>query len=157
VRRETVEAPSDLRVLTSSQLALLAAVQDRLIPRYDELSGAGEAGAATRVDGFLAQRPDWRPDLIAALQALEIATDARFLSLSGDEQDAALRAVEASHPHQFRRLLRLTYTAYYSDATAQRAGGYAIAPPQPKGHALEAFDESRLEAVKRRGKLWRDA
>lgn len=172
-------------VLTPSQLACLAAIQDRLIPPEGDLPGAGKSGAAERVDGYLAEQPEWRADLLAALRAIEVAalrlhrrpgdalgepaaaTDeiaatggsgaAGFLDLSLDERDAVLRAVEAAHPRPFQRLLRLTYTAYYSDAGVQRAGGYATAAPLPRGYAMTTFDESRLEPVKRRGRLWREA
>ena len=163
------------RVLTRSQLAVLAAIQDRLIPREGDLPGAGESGAARRVDGYLVGRPEWRPDVLAALQAIEVAAqrlaqeraghagqaaglaNTGFLGLSGDDRDAVLRVVEATQPRVFERLLRVTYTAYYTDAEVQRARDFAAEPPLPRGYAMETFDESRLEAVKRRGKLWRDA
>jgi hypothetical protein len=58
-------------VLTASQLALLRAVQDRLVPPEGDLPGAGEAGGAERVDGHLAARPALRPALLAALGAIE--------------------------------------------------------------------------------------
>ena len=149
------------KVLTATQQALLAAVQDRLIPREGELPGAGEADGAAVVDRYLAERPAWRPDLLAALQAIEVAAHAvgsgGFMALSGDERDELLRSVEAAQPRLFRGLVRLTYAAYYTDPEIQRARGWTKAPPLPGGHGLPPFDESRLEAVKRRGKLWRDA
>lgn len=161
---------SAARVLTPAQCALLAAVQDRLIPREGDWPGAGESGAVQRVDGYLADRPEWGPDLLAALRALDVTAQrtvpdqaggpgvaAGFLGLSSDAQDAVLRVVEADHPHLFRRLLRLTYTAYYTDAGVQRALGYAAEPPLPRGHSIPAFDESRLDPIRRRGKLWCDA
>jgi hypothetical protein len=148
-------------VLTPTQLAFLAAVQDRLIPREGELPGAGEAGGALVVDRYLAERAAWRPDVLAVLQAIDVAAGAAgrpsFLDLSGAERDAVLHAVEAAHPRLFRGLVRLTYAAYYTDAGVQRARGVTAAPPLPGGHTLPPFDESRLEPVRRRGKLWRDA
>ncbi len=144
------------RVLTQAQLALLAAVQDRLVPPEGDLPGAGGLGAPRRVDGLVAERVEWRRDLLAVLQAIEATRDG-FVALSGDVQDAALREVEAAWPLLFQRLLRLTYSAYYTDARVQRALGVTDEAPQPRGHAMTAFDESRLEPVKMRGKLWRDA
>jgi Gluconate 2-dehydrogenase subunit 3 len=141
------------RGLTPAQLAHLAAIQDRLIPPEGALPGAGASGAAHRVDRLLAERPEWRADLLAALQAI----GAGFLDLDEDEQEAALRAVERAHPGPFRRLLRLTYTAYYTDPAVLRAHGYREEPPLPRGHPLTPFDESRLDPVRRRGQLWRDA
>jgi hypothetical protein len=173
-------------VLTAAQLALLAAVQDRLIPREHALPGAGEAGGAAVVDYYLSERPAWRPHLLAALQAIDVAARANnangaraadagrsmqhatsaaatdvgvtgFLGLSSDGRDTVLRTVEAAEPRHFAWLLRLTYAAYYTDADVQRARGVPPDPPLPRGHPVPTFDESRLDPVRRRGKLWRDA
>jgi hypothetical protein len=144
-------------------MALLAAVQDRLIPHEGALPAAGESGAAQRVDGYLAERPSWRPELLAALRAIEVlaASGAEraegFVGLAEEEQERVLHAVEAAEPRAFRWLMRLTYMAYYTDDSVQRAHGYAEAPPLPGGFTMSAFDEARLEPIKRRGKLWRDA
>ncbi len=179
-------------VLTPAQLALLTAIQDRLIPREGDLPGAGEAGGAARVQSYLAERPEWRADVLTALEVIDVAAEgvraiddaaARrtrqmqageaspsdglgptgdasstgFLALSGDERDAVLQGVEASHPRPFQRLLRLTYNAYYTDPSVRRAHGFEPDPPQPGGYAIPPFDESRLDPIKRRGRLWRDA
>ena len=152
------------RVLNALQLATLSAIQDHLIPADGALPAAGAAGAARRVDGLVAERPEWGPDLLAALEGVEAAARASkrapgggFLSLDAAGRDAALRRVEGEQPHLFRRLLRLTYSAYYTDFEVLAAAGYAAEPPLPRGYALDPFDESRLDPVRRRGKLWRDA
>jgi hypothetical protein len=147
-----------LRVLTGAQCALLAAVQDRLIPPDGDLPGAGALGAAWRVDALVAQQVEWRRDLLAVLQAIDAAGGATgFPALPGGAQDDALHQVEAAQPLLFQRLLRLTYTAYYTDERVQRALSGVNSPPQPAGHGMTTFDESWLEPVKARGKLWRDA
>jgi hypothetical protein len=160
-------------VLTPLQTALLAAVQNRLIPADGAIPGAGDAGCAERVDGYLVERREWRTELLAALQAVDVAAErvrqgrtpqtaaalegTGFLNLSADERDAALRAVEGEFPRLFARLLRLTYTAYYTDATVRGAVGFEVAPPLPQGYETAPFDASRLDPIKQRGKLWRDA
>ena len=163
--------PTHETALTPGQLALLAAIQDRLIPREGDLPGAGESGAAQRVNTYLAQRPDWRAEVLAALRAVDVAAHqvwtlrpesehepARsFLGLTGDEQDAALQGTEAAEPRLFARLLRVTYSAYYADPEVRRQAGFEAQPPQPGGYGLEPFDPSRLEPIRRRGRLWREA
>lgn len=161
------------RVLSASRIAVLAAIQDRLIPPDGPLPGAGAAGAARRVDGLVAERPEWQADLLTALDAVERAArdalaaggirDARrppadgFLDLDPAARDATLRRVEGEQPDLFRRLLRLTYSAYYTDVEVLLAAGYAAEPPLPRGYPLAPFDPARLDPVRRRGKRWRDA
>lgn len=160
------------RVLTTLQLALLAAVQNRLIPADGDAPAAGDAGCAERVDTYLVDRREWRTELLAALQAIDVAVErvrqarseppsdlegAGFLSLTAEERDTALQWVEAKYARLFARLLRLTYTAYYTDPTIRRAAGFEADPPLPAGYDTTPFDASRLDPIKHRGKLWRDA
>ncbi len=158
-------------ILTARQLALLAAIQDRLIPAQDEMPGAGDAGCAQTLDRFLSERPALRRPIFAALNAVEAAagrssqataedeaesTHMAFLALSDSERDAALSAVEAAQPDLFKTLLHQTYTAYYTNPAVLLILGWK--PPQPEGFPIPPpFDESLLENVKQRGKLWRDA
>ncbi len=160
----------DGEILTARQVALLAAIQNRLIPAQDEMPGAGDAGCAQTVDGFLKERTALRRPILAALNEIEAtagayaqasaddeaSTHVAFLALSDAERDAALRAVEAAHPDLFNMLLRQTYTAYYTNPAVLRILGWR--PPQPEGYPTPPpFDEKLLDNVKRRGKLWRDA
>ena len=158
-------------ILTARQLAFLAAIQDRLIPAQDEMPGAGNAGCASTIDRYLSERPALRRPIFAALSAIEAAagrsaqattedeadsTHVAFLALSDSDRDAALAAVEAAQPDVFQTLLHQTYTAYYTNPAVLLILGWK--PPQPEGHPIPPpFDETLLENVKRRGKLWRDA
>lgn len=76
----------------------------------------------------------------------------------GDE--AALRAVEASHRAAFDRVVTEAYIAYYTDpavrAVIERLTGYEARPPQPLGYQLPPFDESLLAIQKQRAPFWRD-
>ena len=165
------EKLEDGDILTARQLALLAAIQDRLIPAQDEMPAAGSVGCAGTVDRFLNERPALRRPIFAALSAVEAAagrcaqamaedeadvTHVAFLALSGTERDAVLSAVEAAHPDVFKELLHQTYTAYYTNPAVLLILGWN--PPQPEGFPTPPpFDEALLENVKQRGKLWRDA
>lgn len=164
------EQHTDGEVLTAQQVALLAAIQNRLIPAQDEMPGAGDAGCARTIDRFLAERMALRRPIFAALNAVEAeagerahaaaddeaTTHVAFLALAVSERDAVLRAVEASQPDLFTTLLRQTYTAYYINPAVLDILGWR--PPQPEGYPTPPpFDESLLENVKQRGKIWRDA
>ena len=157
-------------ILTAEQLALLEAIQNRLIPAQDGMPGAGDAGCPMTIDRFLSERPALRRPVIAALNAVEAtaagaaseatetagATHVAFLSLADAARDEALRSVEAAHPELFKTLLHQTYTAYYTNPAVLLILGWN--PPQPEGFATPPpFDEALLANVKQRGKVWRDA
>ena len=165
------EQHRDGAILTVEQLALLEAIQNRLIPAQDEMPGAGDVGCANTLDRFLSERPALRRPVLAALGAVEAAAGARaqpsveddaesthaaFAGLAEAEQDAALRAVESARPELFQMLLGQTYTAYYTNPAVLLILGWK--PPQPEGFPTPPpFDEALLANVKRRGKVWRDA
>ncbi|MCY4436993.1 MAG: gluconate 2-dehydrogenase subunit 3 family protein [Chloroflexi bacterium] len=161
----------DGEILTKEQLALLAAIQNRLIPAQDEMPGAGDAGCASMLDRFLSERAALRRPILAALNAIEAAAGERrqasavddaastyvaFLALSNAERDEVLRAVELAHEDLFSTLLNQTYTAYYTNPAVLLVLGWN--PPQPEGFPTPPpFDEALLANVKQRGKIWRDA
>lgn len=149
----------DSQTLDPARLQLLTAVQDRLIPREGEMPGAGEIGGAEVVAGYLRERPALQEDITTALDAIEATSGGQgpFGDLAGDDKDAVLRKVEAELPAEFETLWRQTYNSYYTNPAIQEKLGAGALPPQPQGYMLPAFDESRLDAVKSRGKLWRDA
>lgn len=157
-------------ILTARLIALLAAIQDRLIPAQEEMPGAGDAGCAETVDRYLKERTALRRPIFAALSAIEATAGERtqpstddeatthigFLALPDTERDAVLRAVEAAHPDLFQTLLRQTYTAYYTNPAVLDILGWR--PPQPEGYPTPPpFEEALLVNVKQRGKLWREA
>ncbi len=164
-------------ILTGEQLALLEAIQNRLIPAVDGMPGAGDAGCAITLDRYLSERPDLRRPLLAALNAVESAVDAAadtatdaagdaatadesthvaFLLLSDAARDAVLRGLEKTQPELFEVLLRQTYTAYYTNPAVLLILGWN--PPQPEGYPTPPpFDEALLANVKQRGRVWRDA
>jgi Gluconate 2-dehydrogenase subunit 3 len=154
-------------VLTPAQLSLLGAILDRLVPAEGDLPGAGALGGAGEIDAILGARPALRPTLLEALRAIEAQGD--FLALSPEQQDDALRAAERAAKGPFRALVRQAYSAYYSHPAVLRAVGYGLpssppsgppSGPQPAGFpqiTQTPFDESRLDAVRQRGPLWREA
>ncbi len=145
-----------MAVLTAEQHDLLERVQARLIPAEGERPSAAESGCPAAVDGYLALRPELRRPVLGALQAIAAAAGAEgFAALDESAQYESLRLVEGTHPNEFAELVRETYNAYYSNpAVLERLG--APGPPQPHGYATPPpLDPDRLEAVRRRGRLWK--
>ena len=79
-------------ILTTEQLALLEAIQNRLIPAQDGMPGAGDAGCPMTIDRFLSERPALRRTVIAALNAVE-ATAAGAASEATETQRRELRTL----------------------------------------------------------------
>ncbi len=149
-------------VLTAGDLALLRAVQDRLLPGDATMPAAGDTAAAAAVDRYLAEAPALRPPVLAALARIRVAAAGHpdgFAGLDGAGRDAVLRTVEADAPDAFDALLVQSYTGYYSDIAVQRALGLP-SPLQPIGYPAmmqAAFDERRLGRVRATAKPWRSA
>jgi len=135
--------------------ATLARVLDLLIPASADgrLPGAGELGLARYVEELLTTTPGPRPLVAQGLAALE-ARD--FAALSREAQRALLDEIGQSAPGFAPTLLFLVMTGYYREPRVLAALGLEDRPPFPKGHAVDESDFSRLEAVRRRGKLYRE-
>lgn len=145
------------RILTPEELALLALIQDEVVPAHGDLSAAGALGAALTVDAYLAERPPLRRPVLTALRAVEAAGgETPFAELDSGGRVSILRQVENDDPEAFSELVKQTYNAYYTRPDVQASLGID-GPPQPLGFELPAFDESRLVRVRAMGKLWRDA
>jgi hypothetical protein len=140
-------------VLTPEQGRVLGAILNRIIPANDVMPGAGDAGVARFVDGVLVDAPHLRLRVIALLN--EADARERFAGLPEAAQDARLRELARHRKDAFDTLLRAAYTGYYSEPRVLAAIGRR---PRPDGPGpTEPFDTSRLDAVRKRGPIYRDA
>lgn len=140
------------RVLTPEQGRALAAVLDRIIPATDVMPAAGEVGVARFVDGVLVDAPHLRPRITSLLHAADAGE--RFASLHEAEQDARLRELARRHEESFDTLLRAAYTGYYSEPRVLATIGWG--PRSDSRGPTASFDAGRLDAVRRRGPIYRD-
>lgn len=138
-------------VLDDRQLATLTAVLDAIIPARPEesLPGAGGLKLAEAVAGKFG---DSLPELGASLGDLASLVDADdsapFLEV--------LQAFDAKNPGFMPGLVFHTYTQYYQDLRVIEVLGIAPRPPFPEGYPLEAGDLSSLDAVRARGRIYRE-
>lgn len=140
------------RVLTPEQGRALEAILNRLVPADDVMPGAGDAGVARFMDGVLAEAPHLRPHVMALLH--EADARERFAGLTEAEQDARLREMARRHGEWFDTLLRAAYTGYYSEPRVLAAIGRG---PQSESRGPAApFDTRLLDAVRKRGPIYRD-
>lgn len=138
-----------LEVLTPAQGRVLAAVLNRLVPADGAMPGAGDAGVTGYIDQALLDAPHLRRQLVDLLDELR---GCGFARLSGAAQDERLRRLAADRPAPFDVLLHAAYAGYYSNPsvlTAARWQPPGSAPPEP-------FDQTLLDAVRRRGPIYRD-
>jgi hypothetical protein len=140
---------------------LLVRVLDLLIPPSADgrLPGAGELGLARYIEALLATTPGPRPLVAQGLAALEAAVSGRgarsFAALPREAQCALLDELGHSVPGFAPTLLFLVMTGYYREPRVLAALGLEDRAPFPKGHAVAESDFSLLDAVRRRGKLYR--
>ena len=144
-----------MEVLTPAQRATLAGVLDEIVPPSADgrLPGAGALGLAGPVEASVQRTPGAVPNLARALDALAAEG---FAALAGAERTRALEDFAARNPGFVPSLLAPTYLRYYQEPRVYAALGLEPRPPHPRGHVLEPGDLSGLEAVRRRGKLYRE-
>jgi hypothetical protein len=147
--------------LTESDRRNMRAVMDRLIPPVDELPGAGSMGLLAKVEEMAASYGRFGKSLTRFAEALsmDMAAGAQggFRAMDGEQQDEAIREIEAALPDDFSLVLEVVYLAYYSDERVHRRIGWRTGPLQPMGFPLAKFDESVLETARKRPPFWRHA
>ena len=141
---------------------LLSLVLDELIPPRPEglLPGAGTLGVGAVVEHAAAGTPELGQLLAHGLAALEDLARrsgaAGFAALSPNARTAALRDIERAEPMFISTLLTLACVGYYSAEPVVAALKGSARPPHPSGYQLEPDDQSLLDPVRARGKLYRE-
>ena len=78
-----------------------------------------------------------------------------FAGVARSERGAMLDELLAAQPGFLGPLVFHTYVNYYQQPPVLTAIGLEPRPPHPRGHALEPGDFGLLDAVRRRGPIWR--
>ena len=143
-------------------IQLLALVLDELIPPRPDglLPGAGTLGVGAVVEHAAAGTPELGQMLthgLAALDAVACRSGAEgFGALSPTDRVAALRDMEQSEPMFLSTLLMLACVGYYSAEPVVASLKGSARSPHPLVYDLEPDDLSLLDAVRARGKLYRE-
>jgi hypothetical protein len=80
----------------------------------------------------------------------------RFAALDQDAREAVMARFQNAGGPAVVALSRAVLQCYYRDDRVLIALGLEPRPPFPKGHVLEQGDWSLLDAVRGRGRMWRD-
>lgn len=153
---------TDDRRFSAAEERSLARVLDEVIPPSGDgrLPGAGEVGLAARLGGILAATPGLRDEVVRGLAGLDGLARERgaesFAELSAEQRSAVLAESESSGGSLRSTLLFPTFIAYYQEPRVLEGLGIEPRPPFPLGYELAPFDESLLEPVRRRAKMYRD-
>jgi hypothetical protein len=143
---------------STSQIDLVTAVLDRIIPANETMPGAGQI-ALDFLDGVIGRSPTLKRSFSAGLSAIEVYAQVTyqhdFVSLRDEEKDGVLRNIETAQPAFFEALRRQTYNGYYTNSRIIELLGLEDRPPQPKGHHLEPGNLGLIENVKNRGIVYR--
>lgn len=95
-------------------------------------------------------------DLPLVRKALAEIAAAGFAGLDRDEREALINDIYKSGGAPMVTLGRVVVGAYYRDDRVLLALKQDARAPFPKGYTLEQGDWSLLDAVRRRGPMWRD-
>ena len=135
----------------STNLSLLAAALDRVVPAVATLPGAGAMGLADVI--VKSARQDQR--FKAALETVAAALPDGFESMGAENRDEALREIEIAQAEAFGLFLDITYSFYYMRPDVHERLGWHGRTPQPDGNELPPFNDSVLEVARQRAPLWR--
>ena len=150
------------RDFTAEQEDVLRALLDEVIPPSPDgrLPGAGALDLIGHVARTVRQTPMLAPVVEYGLSAIAELAGTRspdgWAGLSRAARSALLAEFAAGDQLFMPALLFLAYSGYYQHPRVVEALGLEARPPHPKGYAMEAFDTTLLDAVRRRGKIYRD-
>lgn len=148
------------RALGDIQQRSLGLLLDMIVPASDD--GAKPSAAEVDVLGYIREyEPDTLAPLGVELDRLESdavsQAGAPFADLDAEARHRLVETLRTEDPSFLRRLAQQTVTAYYQDDRVLRAIGMEPRAPFPKGYEVPAGDQSLLDPVRARGRIYREA
>ena len=144
------------QVFIEAQQSLLTAALNCIIPEEGSMPGAGDLGVIEFIEKLVAPDPKLRRLVNEGLSQIVVAASVQsgqeFVDLDKDDQNEALKEVQAQQPAFFDFLLRQCYNGYYTNAQIQDLIGYQR--PSPVEYEYKPFDESLLEPQRQRAPFW---
>jgi hypothetical protein len=148
-----------MKAVPVSQVSMLMAVLNRLIPPGGDFPGAGDLDLLDHLDRVACASPRARRLFVEGVRQIALESEGRhgnpFEGLAAAEQDAVLRHVETGQRTFFKALVSEVYQAYYSHPAIITLLGLEARPPQPLGHALPPFDAAIIRSTGERRALYR--
>ena len=113
------------------------------------MPGAGALGLGEALEAI----PGIATTLDAALEAL----GADFAEVDPEARHGAVEALAAEQPALVPSILFQLYQLYYAEPRVLAALGMPARPPYPEGYEMEPNELDRLERVRARERIYRDA
>jgi hypothetical protein len=159
--------------LSDEHRRLLRAAADEIIPAGDGMPEATASGAVDYIEALLGKVPDLQTRARAALARLAALSGAAhrqpFERLSAAQRVNLLRSFEresarttaadslySASDNLFALLRDLVYEGYYTSPRVWPLLGYEFHPTSRKGPVMPPFDESILDAARRRPRSYRE-
>ncbi len=146
--------------LGDTQRLTLRVAMDLIIPAAGPMPKATEAGGVGYIERVLPSTPRLAAQLtesLAVVEAYSLRTyNTPFPQLTQPQQIAVLREMETTAPPQFATLRDLVYESYYTQPAIWKLIGYELYPTDHGGPHMAPFDDSLIEDVRKRGKLYRE-
>ncbi|MBI4446690.1 MAG: gluconate 2-dehydrogenase subunit 3 family protein [Acidobacteria bacterium] len=142
--------------------ALLRAIADEIIPAGEGMPAASEVGSVDYIERVAARTQELKRTVDQGLAVIEELSHRKFtrtfLELASAERIAVLKELEAEvEPGLFRNLRDLVYESYYTQPRIWKLLSYESHPTNRPGPQLKPLDESLLDPVRQRPRLYREA
>ena len=148
---DTTAQPLDLE-----ERQLLRAVVGSMIPPSPEFGLPGADDEAIYAEILAIADRDAKP-VRQSLRLLQELSGGSFAALGVSRQAAVGAEFREEHPEPFLVLVALAARCYYRDDRVMRSLGMEPRPPFPRGFEVEQGDWGLLDAVRARGRIYRDA
>ena len=147
------------RAFSDSQVPLLKAALNRLVPPGGDFPGAGDLDLLDHLGRVACATPSALRMFMEGVRQIALESERRhgqsFEDLASGEQDAVLRQVETGQRAFFEAFVSTVYQAYYNHPAIIALLGLEARPPQPLGHALPLFDAAIIRSAAGRAALYR--
>jgi hypothetical protein len=144
-------------VFDEHERAMLLAAMDEIIPAGDGMPAASEAGGIAYLERIASQDAAVAVEIRNSVEALLTSSEQPFHRLPHEARVTALQTLESHKPNEFAHLRDYVYESYYTQPRVWKLIGYEFYPTDRPGPHMEPFDETILDDVRKRPKLYREA
>ena len=146
--------------LDQIKVTLLNDIMDVLVPKIDDIPGAGSLGLGKDILELTNKYERYRNALFTFMDAMSLDPRYRanggFSGLKISQQEESLRSLEEYIPKTFETVLEMVYLSYYSNPQVQTRIGLGKPNPQPDGWVFPPFSTKILDKIKSRKPFWKN-